>query len=148
MGVTMNLSPEKDPEAFLAQRDPGFPRIVGFSPVRLMLGLAGALVGGVLGWFIFNWGLSQGLVAHVVPGALVGVGFGLAARCHSPYFGIICGVLAFGLGLFVEWYNFPFVANDSLGYFLTHIHQLKPFNLIMIGLGVALAYSYGKGRRY
>lgn len=136
-----------DREFVESRGERGFERTVGFSPARFALGLAGAVAGGVLGFLAFNWGVSQRLIAHVVPGALVGLGFGLASRSHSQVYGVVCALLALGLGLYLEWYNFPFVADESLGYFLTHIHELKPFNLIMIGLGVALAYSYGKGSR-
>ncbi len=136
-----------DKEFVESRSDRGFERVVGFSPVRLVLGLVGAAAGGAIGFFAFNWGVAQRLVAHVVPGALVGLGFGLASRSHSTAYGVICALLALFLSLYLEWYNFPFIADDSLGYFLSHIHELKPFNLIMMGIGVILAYSYGKGSR-
>jgi hypothetical protein len=106
-------------------------------------GLVGAAIGGVIGYYIYLWGLRQGLVAGVFPGAFVGLGGGLASARPSTTRGVILGVAALGLGLFAEWKNFPFVADESLPYFLAHVHQLKPLTLIMIALGAFLGYRWG-----
>lgn len=112
----------------------------------LFLGLIGATVGAFAGYFGYKWGLSQGFDAAVAPGALLGFGFALAARSPRLEFGILCAVLALLFSLYVEWTFWPFVKDDSLGYFLTHLHELKPLKLLMILAGVYLAFSIGKGR--
>lgn len=82
----------------------------------------------------------------VLPGAVLGMGFGLASREYSKFCGIVSGLLAVGFGLFMEWKHFPFIKDESFGYFITHVHQLKPISLIMIGLGGLIAFWFGVGR--
>jgi hypothetical protein len=106
-------------------------------------GLVGATMGGVFGYFIYKWGLQQGLKAGVVPGALVGLGSGLVSSRPSRIRGVICGLAALALGIFAEWRNAPFVADNSLGYFLSHMQQLPPLVLIMIALGGLLGWRWG-----
>lgn len=118
-----------------------------FKIVPLIRGLCGAAVGGLIGYYVFDWILDQGFYAMVLSGALLGVGFGLASREISVINGVVSGGLALGLGLFVEWKNFPFIKDESIGYFLSHVHQLKPITLIMIGLGVFIAFMAGVGRK-
>ncbi len=113
----------------------------------LLLGLVGAAVGGALGYFVFGWILSHGFYAMIIPGTALGLGFGLAARRYRIYFGFICAVLALGLGLFTEWRHFPFSANGTFAYFLTHLQQLTPVTWIMIVVGCVFAFSFGQGRR-
>jgi len=47
------------------------------------------------------------------------------------------GVSALAIGLLAEWQPAPFIRNGTSGYFLTHIHHLKPTWLIMLGISVA-----------
>ena len=106
-------------------------------------GLLGAAIGGVVGYYAYVWGLGQGLKAGVLPGAFIGLGSGLLSTRPSKLRGAICGVAALGLGLFAEWRNFPFIADEGLGYFLGHVHRLNPLVLIMIGLGAFLGWRWG-----
>jgi hypothetical protein len=112
----------------------------------LLRGLCGAAVGGLIGYFVFGWIIQQGFYAMVLPGAVLGMGYGLASRARSAVGGIISGVLALAFGLFMEWKHFPFVKDDSFGYFISHVHQLKPITLIMIVLGAFIAFWFGVGR--
>ncbi len=61
--------------------------------------LAGAIVGGVLGHFLFVWLVSQGFYAMILPGGLVGIGAGLA-RHGKLYLAVICGLIALSAGCF------------------------------------------------
>ncbi len=106
-------------------------------------GLIGAAIGGVIGYYAYVWGLQQGLKAGVIPGAFVGLGAGLLSARPSRARGILCGVGALALGLFSEWRNAPFLADESLGYFLAHVHKLNPLVLIMIVLGAFLGFRWG-----
>jgi hypothetical protein len=112
----------------------------------LARGIAGGVVGGVAGCFIFRWLAKQGMYGIMIPGALIGLGAGLAARDRSVTLGVICATAALVLSLYAEWWLFPFIKDNSLTYFLTHLHQLRPMTLIMMGLGVAFAYWLGQGR--
>ena len=82
----------------------------------------------------------------VLPGALVGLGCGLLSGGRSTALGIVCGVLALWLGLFVEWRFAPFKADDGFAYFITHVHKLTMMTLIMIAVGGLLGYWLGQGR--
>lgn len=107
-------------------------------------GLVGALVGGSLGFLAFRWAYSQGFYAMILPGALLGLGCGLLAQHRSIPRGIVCGVAALFLGLYTEWQYYPFEADDSFLYMLTHVYRLRPLTLGMIGLGTAFAFWFGK----
>ncbi|CAN5158503.1 hypothetical protein BH10PLA2_BH10PLA2_38440 [soil metagenome] len=106
---------------------------------QILLAVCGAVVGGTVGYFAFFWISSQGFYALALPGALVGLGAGVAKQ-KSRMLAIVCGLAALVLGLIAEWRSAPFIADGSLGYFVTHIHQLKPITLIMIVLGGFLGF--------
>ncbi len=109
------------------------------------LGLVGAVAGGVAGYFVFLWIAQQGFYALVLPGAAVGLGCAVLSRGESRTLGVVCAVLSLPLGLFAEWRFAPFIANDSLGYFLAHVYELQWITIIMIALGALFAYWLGKG---
>jgi hypothetical protein len=113
---------------------------------NIALVLAGALVGGLIGYFAFIWIAKQGLYALVLPGGLLGIGAGLF-RNRSIWLAVVCGILALALGLYTEWRFAPFLADNSLHYFLTHVHKLEPITLLMIGLGT-LVGCWGPFSRY
>jgi hypothetical protein len=112
----------------------------------LLRGVVGAVVGGAVGYFVFQWLARQGLYGMMIPGALLGLGAGLAARGRSITLGIVCAVAAVVLAAIAEWQMFPFVKDKSLSFFLAHLHQLRLSTLIMIGLGAVFAYWFGQGR--
>lgn len=120
------------------------------SPTTILIGLfkgiCGAIVGGALGYFGFEWITTMGFYSLVLPGALLGLGFGLAAQQRNLAFGIICAIAALALGLFSEWSCFPFNADNSFSYFLAHMNQLKPLTWIMLAIGSLMAFWFGKGR--
>src|SRR3954465_4447786 len=92
----------------------------------IALGILGAIVGGVIGYFLFIWIARQGFYALMLPGWLLGEGAGLCARRRSIPLGVVCAVLAFALGGFAEWKLQPFGIDDSFRYLVTHPHKLKP----------------------
>jgi len=101
--------------------------------------LLGAVTGGFLGYVVFFWLAHRGLYGLVVPGGLLGLGAGLFTT-RSKYVAVICGLLALLLGFFTEWQFAPFVADEGLGYFVGHIHQLQPITLIMIAAGALIGF--------
>src|SRR5438045_782112 len=112
----------------------------------LLRGVLGGIVGGAVGFFVFQWLARRGYYGMMIPGAAVGLGAGLAARTRSVPLGILCALAAIGLSLVAEWTVFPFIKDKSLSFFLTHVHQLRPMTMIMMGLGAVFAYWLGQGR--
>jgi hypothetical protein len=114
---------------------------------RDLLVLFGAAVGGLLGYFIFFWIVSQGFLALVVPGGLIGLG-GSVVKTSSKAIAALCGLMALALGVFADWRFAPFIADASLGYFITHVYLLPPYTLVMIGAGTGLGFwvPFRRGR--
>ena len=108
--------------------------------------IAGALVGAMVGYGLFAWLVQQGFYALAIPGAALGLGCGLSTRRRSLPTGVVCGVLAILLGLFMEWRFFPFVKDGSLSYFISQLGELKPVTLLMIALGGIFGAWFGMGR--
>jgi hypothetical protein len=113
---------------------------------NMLIGLAGAVAGGVLGYFAFIWIARQGFYALMLPGGLAGLGASLFVNDRSVLRGVLCGVFALGLGLVAEWRFAPFIADPGLGYFLAHVHQLQPITLLMIAAGGVFGYWLALGR--
>jgi hypothetical protein len=108
-----------------------------------VLGLVGAIAGGVLGFYTFQWLLGQSFYGLIIPGAFLGLGCSLLARHTSRARGIVCGIAALVLGLYTEWRFFPFVADDSLSYFLRNLSGLKPVTMLMTAIGTVVAFWLG-----
>ena len=113
---------------------------------RGVLVLIGAVAGGLAGYFGFLWIARQGFYALVLPGGLVGVGASLFAN-GSTALCIVCGLLALALGVLAEWQFAPFIRDGSLGYFVSHLHHLKPITLIMIAAGAFIGFWAPFSRR-
>jgi hypothetical protein len=109
------------------------------------LGLLGAAVGGCIGYFAFFWLVRQGVYALVLPPALLGLGAGICARRRSTPLAVVCGLAGLALGLLSEWQFAPFIADERLLYFITHIHTLKPFTLLLLVIGTILSYRLALG---
>lgn len=113
---------------------------------NFVFGILGAIAGGVIGYILFSVLVRQGLYAIAMPGALVGLGCGLASRIKSRVLGIVCALASLGLGIYLEWSFFPFMADGSLAYFITHLSDLKPARLVFIVLGGFFGFWFGTGR--
>jgi hypothetical protein len=113
-----------------------------------VLGLVGAMVGGALGFYTFDWLRGQGFYGLMIPGALLGLGCSLLAQHRSTARGIICGLAALALGLYTEWRFWPFIADPSLSYFLKNVGSLKPVTLLMLGVGALIAFWIGGDAGY
>jgi len=112
---------------------------------NLLLGLIGAAVGGVAGYFALYWILRQGYYALVVPPGLLGLGAGLCARGRSMLLAVIAAIGGLSLALFIEWKLRAFVVDGSLQYFLTHLHEVNRVELIMLIVGPIIAFRLGLG---
>jgi hypothetical protein len=109
-----------------------------------LLGLVGAVVGGVLGFYTFGWLEDHGFYALAIPGAFLGLGCGLLAQHRSRPRGIACAVAALALMLFTEWKFHPFVDDRSFTFMLAHLKDLSPVTLLLIAIGVVIAYWVGQ----
>jgi hypothetical protein len=109
-----------------------------------LLGLVGAAAGGVLGYYTFVWIVHQGFYGLMIPGALLGLGCGLLSQHRSLIRGVVCAAAAILLALYAEWKSFPFNADPSFGYLLSHAHELKPITQLMTVLGAVFAYWFGR----
>jgi hypothetical protein len=112
--------------------------------VSNLLSLVGAIVGGVVGFYTFGWLVGQGFYGLMIPGALLGLGCGLAAQHHSVPRGILCGVAALPLALFSEGWFRPFEADPSLSFFAGHLADLKPLTWLMAVVGALIAFWIAK----
>ena len=103
--------------------------------------IAGAVLGGYSGIQRVFLGTQQGYYGMVLPGrCLLGIGAGFG-RSKSIWVPVGWPVLAaVALGLFTEWKHAPFAKDDSLGYFVRHIHDLNTVTLVMVALGGALGF--------
>ena len=105
-----------------------------------------------MGHFAFLWIARQGFYAIILPGALIGFAGGWAIQrqtlASGMVFGIVCALIALIAGIVSEWRLRPFKADNSLGYFITHLQLLQPITLIMIAIGAAFAFWFAAtGRR-
>ena len=114
--------------------------------MNLVLGIIGGVVGALVGWLIFAWLLGFGMYAMILPGALVGLGVGIGSRSFSVGLGVFAALAAIALGVFLEWKYLPFVADESLSYFLKNVLQINPIHLLMIVAGGVAGYWFGQGR--
>jgi len=106
---------------------------------RAALAVVYGALGAVAGYFVFSWLASQGYYGLVVPGVAVGLGAGFG-RSRKLWVGAICGIIALAAGIFSEWKVFPFIADGSFGYFVTHLQNLTPLTMISIPAGALLAF--------
>jgi hypothetical protein len=111
-----------------------------------LFAVMGAAAGGVLGYFLFFWIAAQGFYGLAIPGCALGLGAAVV-RNNSIFIAVLCGIAATLLGVFTEWRFAPFRADDSLGYFLGHLGDLKPITMIMIVLGGLLGFWFPFRRR-
>ena len=114
--------------------------------VSFIRGIVGAAIGAVIGWYAFGALLSQGLYALALPGALVGLGFGILSRRSMLVGGLFCAVAGLSVMLLCEWHYRPFIKDDSLQYFVTHLHKLEQFTYVFLGIGTIFSFWFGKGR--
>ena len=114
----------------------------------LLRGMAGAIAGGVAGYFLFDFLLGFRIYGLMIPAVLLGLGAGLAARGKSQVLGILCAIAGAALMIVAEWLRAPMVDDKSLLYFVTHLNQMdNPVTkFLMLALGIAAAWWFGQGR--
>ena len=107
------------------------------------LACVGAMVGAGVGVWVSNLAWRSGLYAVIVVGILTGFGAILLARRGNWGVALVAGVIGLAGGILAEWWILPMRDDDSLTYFVTHIHQVYPFDLLIIGVGAVCAAYIG-----
>jgi hypothetical protein len=107
-----------------------------------LLGLVGAIAGGALGFWVFRWLLGQGFYGLMIPGAMLGLGCSLLARHDSRIRGVLCGIAAFILALFADWYYT--ITDDSFVDFVRQGKSFQGVTLLMTAVGALIAFWVGK----
>ena len=115
-----------------------------FPVVALLRGLAGAAVGAVLGFFGFDYLWSQGFYSAILPGALVGLGFGLAARQPMNVFGVLSLLIAVPASLVSEWKG-RYLPEVTFSEFISALGD-EPVSIAMHVIGAIAAFWFGRGR--
>ena len=115
------------------------------------MGLAGMVEAGAddfAGILVDRDETAPGVEILVGVGENEAVGWGAGFASPRRYYpnGVVAALVAIVFSLFAEWKNFPFVADDSFGYFITNVHNLSPIKLLMLAVGVACAGYFGIGR--
>jgi hypothetical protein len=106
-----------------------------------LLGLVGAIAGGVLGFYTFRWLLGQGFYGLIIPGAFLGLGCSVLARHPSVVRGVFCGIAAFALSQFTDWYFT--LTDDSLVDFVRNGKTLTPVTMLMSIVAAFVAFWLG-----
>ena len=109
-------------------------------------GLIGAAIGGTIGWFVYFLLLDYGLDGLMIPGALVGLGFGLLSKRAFLSAGFLCAILGLGLMLCCEWKSLLAFQDEPLTEFLSNLGGLNTRSKIMMGAGTLMAFWFGRGR--
>ena len=136
------------PPANLSSSSPALAGAASNRWLILLRGIAGGALGGVVGYFLFQFLLARQFYALALPGAMVGLGAGLLARGRSQALGAICAAAAILLAIVIEWQRAPFKADGSFLYFVTHLHRWDgaTVKFVMIAVGALCAYWFGRGR--
>lgn len=103
------------------------------------IALAGALLGGFVGYHAFLWALKYNFYAMILPGGCIGLG-ATFARCRLIAIPIICALAALGLSVFLEWKTRPFLTDPSWKFFINNLQLLTPVTMLMISVGTLLAF--------
>ena len=106
-----------------------------------LLGLVGAIAGGVLGFYTFRWLLGQGFYGLIIPGAFLGLGCSVLARHPSVVRGVFCGIAAFALSQFTDWYFT--LTDDSFLNFIRNGKTLTPVTMLMSVVATLVAFWLG-----
>ncbi len=108
-------------------------------------GTAGAVIGAIVGGAAVIALLRANLYAGILTGAGAGWGAQLAFPGREKAMGVIAAVIALAASLVVEWLAF-YSDNNTLVVFLQNIATISPINLLMIAVGVAVAFAWGQGK--
>jgi len=134
-------SPSDDPSA--APQGQPFSQLV----MQYVRGAVGGATGGALGWVLSLALIRWGVLSTMLPGLLMGMGCGWLSGTRSHVLGVAAGVASFAISVVATWQIAPFIVDDSLHFFVMHLHKLPLMWLLMIVLSGVCGYWFGLGRR-
>lgn len=116
-----------------------------------ILGLLGAAIGGVVGWFGYTFLLGQGFYALMLVAWPMGLGASLGARRRSVALATVVAAAALAAQLWAQYATSSFTdgpprAEQTLGYFLSRLGDLRPMTYVMLVLGTAFTFWFALGR--
>jgi len=112
--------------------------------VSWLLGLLGAILGGLAGYFAFMLAKDEGFYAPVLAGGLVGVGCGMLSRHHSILRCVLCGIAGILLGYYCDFRITLMPHYDSFAAYLAALSKHGAFTNIRVILGGLVAYWFGQ----
>lgn len=109
-------------------------------------GIVGAIVGATIGLIAYKWLLSNcGAYAGMLPGGMVGIGFGISAGRRLGWSaGILCAIAGLVFGFWAHAANSA--PPESLLEYLQEYQAIPGYYLIMIGLGAIASGWFAQGR--
>ena len=116
------------------------------TPMAWIRGLIGAAAGAAMGCFAYFQLLNHGLDSLAIPGALTGLGFGLLSKRSFLSAGFVCAVLGLLVMLWCEWQSLLKFKGENLEGFIKAIPNLNSSSKIMLAIGTAMAFWFGRGR--
>lgn len=112
--------------------------------ISWILGLLGAALGGLAGYFLFQYAWSYGYYAPVLSGGMVGVGAGLLGRHQSILRGLLCAIAGIVLGYYCDYRITLLPHFDTfLAYLAAFAKHSTSTNILTI-LGGLVAYWFGQ----
>jgi hypothetical protein len=115
--------------------------------LAMLRGVVGGAVGGFLGYHAFKWLiLNHGLYAMVLPGALVGIGCGLASGRKAIALGVLSAIGAFLVSVLANWHVLAEPSPTFLEQITTLVEPHRRMTALLILVGVAIAFYFGIGR--
>ena len=117
---------------------------------EILLGVFGALLGAVVSFFVFQFLVRRGLYFLVLPGALVGLGCGFAARSRLLVLGIIAVAVAIPTAIVCEWRTDGYRCDDGetlMGVleYTSRMVELRGWKLpVFVGLNGLIAFWCGR----
>ena len=117
---------------------------------EIPLGIFGALLGAVVSFFLFQFLIRRGLYFLVLPGALVGLGCGFAARSRSFALAIIAVAVAVPTAIFCEWKTDLYLCDDGetlmgIVEYISRMVELRGWKLpVFVGLNGLIAFWFGR----
>ena len=114
--------------------------------INWIRGIVGAIIGAVIGFFVFKWLLLNfGAYAGMLPGGLLGIGFGIAAGRKMGWpAGILCAIAGLLFGCWADAAtNAPPI---TLVEYFQNYKMIPGYSLLMVGLGALASGWFATGR--
>ncbi len=106
----------------------------------------GTIVGAIVGLLAYWLALRSGYHLLAAAGAGPAIGCGWMARRRSLAWGAGTAVAAVAFSIVTEWLFLPFSADDSFGYFMSHLGDLPVKSKISLVAVAFIGLYFGMAR--